>query len=518
MIPNLLHVGGIFMEKKQTINENFFLQGFILIVVVCCFGFLSIYFGQDNTWDTRNYHFYNGFAYVNHRLGWDFAPAMVQSYLNPIFDVVNYYLIRFFNAKLVALFHGALTGLTVFLVYKIACILFSDTATTQRSLLIFFSVLIGATSSDNLSIVGLLTNDAKVAFFVIFSLYLILKAMSADSKNKLFYYLTAGFLLGLVTAFKLTSAIYSLSFSIIIFGFTIRRQISLLHMISFGLAVAVGFIVGDGYWMFGLYKAYGSPLFPYYNNIFHSPYAPNGDFQDRLYYPHDYLIFPYLVGFFRNSTVEHLRDLRYAIIYTLGILYIFKLFRTNTLNTIQAFLLIWFTLSYVIWFFDFTIFRYLLPLDLLTGVIMVLLLNRLIPNSKTVVILLCLICVALYGTNVMTRFDRTTFGNKFFSAQVPDLPDNAVVFLQPTPIAYTIPFFNPKVHFVGNLDVINKEKLNAVIRENISNVYSMKLKRDKQDDYLASYLKSQYQLVNTNECQQFVTNIGDEIEVCKVSF
>jgi hypothetical protein len=30
---------------------------------------------QDVNWDLQNYHFYNGWAFVHGRLGWDLAPA-----------------------------------------------------------------------------------------------------------------------------------------------------------------------------------------------------------------------------------------------------------------------------------------------------------------------------------------------------------------------------------------------------------------------------------------------------------
>ena len=46
-------------------------------------GARSIGLGKDVNWDLRNYHWYNAWALLNGRLGWDLAPAQLQTYYNP---------------------------------------------------------------------------------------------------------------------------------------------------------------------------------------------------------------------------------------------------------------------------------------------------------------------------------------------------------------------------------------------------------------------------------------------------
>src|SRR2546425_5096832 len=41
---------------------------------------------QDVNWDLRNYHFYNAWAFVHGRLGWDLAPAQGGTFHNPLPD------------------------------------------------------------------------------------------------------------------------------------------------------------------------------------------------------------------------------------------------------------------------------------------------------------------------------------------------------------------------------------------------------------------------------------------------
>src|SRR5438552_17597373 len=45
---------------------------------------------QAANWDLRNYHFYNAWAYVHSRLGWDLAPAQLQTFFNPLLDLPFY--------------------------------------------------------------------------------------------------------------------------------------------------------------------------------------------------------------------------------------------------------------------------------------------------------------------------------------------------------------------------------------------------------------------------------------------
>ena len=53
----------------------------------------SLQLGQDANWDLKNYHFYNAFALFHHRFDADLAPAMAQTYFNPILDLPFYGLV-----------------------------------------------------------------------------------------------------------------------------------------------------------------------------------------------------------------------------------------------------------------------------------------------------------------------------------------------------------------------------------------------------------------------------------------
>jgi hypothetical protein len=49
------------------------------------FGLGALLLGQDASWDLRDYHYYNPYAFLNNRMSFDVAPAQLQTYYNPIF-------------------------------------------------------------------------------------------------------------------------------------------------------------------------------------------------------------------------------------------------------------------------------------------------------------------------------------------------------------------------------------------------------------------------------------------------
>lgn len=66
----------------------------IFAACVLAAGAKSIALGKDANWDLKNYHWYNAWALLNARLGWDLAPAQVQTYYNPVGDLPFYFLVQ----------------------------------------------------------------------------------------------------------------------------------------------------------------------------------------------------------------------------------------------------------------------------------------------------------------------------------------------------------------------------------------------------------------------------------------
>ncbi|HEX5128305.1 MAG TPA: hypothetical protein VFV90_01095, partial [Usitatibacter sp.] len=55
----------------------------VLAACVLGAGVRSLTLGKDTGWDLRNHHYYNAWAFLHDRLGFDLAPAQAQTYHYP---------------------------------------------------------------------------------------------------------------------------------------------------------------------------------------------------------------------------------------------------------------------------------------------------------------------------------------------------------------------------------------------------------------------------------------------------
>ncbi len=81
-----------------------------------------------------------------------------------------------------------------------------------------------------------------------------------------------------------------------------------------------GVLLSSGAWMWTLYSHFESPLFPYFNDIFRSPWWDPTRFGDRRFGPHSlfgWLTYPIpLFGYSANYVTDaRFRDWRMPLIY-----------------------------------------------------------------------------------------------------------------------------------------------------------------------------------------------------------
>lgn len=462
-----MNVNGCKGSKKEFFTKTWLHQTLLLTLCILVFGIYSLHLGEDINWDLLDYHFYNGFAFLHHRIGWDIAPAMVQSYINPFFEIFNYVLISSQRAAVAIFILGAISGIAVFFLYKISVILLSHLPPFKRTLYSFYAVIIGATGSAGLGMVGMTTNDNKMALLIMIGFYFLIKAVMASSrKSKISYVVISGIIIGMTVGFKLVAAPYAIgAFA----GLTFSRSWCREHILicsALAMSLFVGFLLSDGYWMYFIYQHFQSPLFPYYNNIFHSPYVEFGTFKDPKFFPQHYLTFPFYMVVHKSTLLSDapIRDARLAVLYILAVLALLK-YGYQKLVYIKAYndhkklcpkdqlrrlVVIFYLVSLAVWFLQFTIYRYTIPLELLSGLFIVCLVRKLFHfEAISQAVILILIGVFLV-TTVYPCWGRIKYGKEYFSISgIPFLPKNSVVLFLSAPFAYQIPYFPDAVHFVG---------------------------------------------------------------------
>ena len=412
-----------------------------MLLVPLLLGLLSLALGQDDNWDLKNYHLYNAYALLNGRLGFDLAPGQWQSYFNPTLDLLYYGLMTALPAPLAGFVMGMLHGLNFLLVLAIARLLLpapaaADIADRQRLPLLL--AMAGVLGAGFLSELGNAMGDNMSALLILSSLYLVLAhwprwAPAAFNGRALALLLAAGLVMGLGTGLKLTNAVYALALCLALLvldgGFWQRIRLAFV----FGVGVLAGLAASAGHWFWTLWQVFGNPLFPQFNSLFRSPMAAQSGVLDLGHLPHglgEALLWPFVFtrDFHRVSELV-LKQTIWPVVYVLFLAFGARLLLQWLRRRAAAmpagvpsvataprvrFVMLFFALGYLGWLKLFGIYRYLVPLELITPLMVWLLLHGLLraPAARVAgrwVLLLTTIAVFPFVTWGHTGWARVGF-------------------------------------------------------------------------------------------------------------
>ncbi len=396
---------------------------------------LSVILGTDANFDLQNYHLYDPWALFHARLGADYYPANKQSYFDPLADI-PYYLLTFVllpNApRLVAALAGLPYGLLVFLVFKLSSRFVADRPSAS------LAALIGLTGATTISEIGTTFNDILATDILLISVWLL-------CRNGLGVALLAGFLCGFGVGLKLTLGVFAPSLALFLLlspGGQRRGRLVLL-----GLGIALGFALAYGWWGLVLWHSFGNPLYPMFNSLFPSQWAAPVHTIDPRFFPKTALKWlaypffwvqgnPYVVSEFK------LRDPRFALAYTALALALGGVFCKARPSRQTIALWLFFATAYVVWLLTFSILRYALPLEVLSGIIVATVLEGLLPRPRLrwTVAVLAVFCLAFTRP---ISWGRIGYGESLISAPLPVLPAHTVLLMQGVPLGYVVPFFTP---------------------------------------------------------------------------
>ncbi|WP_315742519.1 MULTISPECIES: glycosyltransferase 87 family protein [unclassified Bradyrhizobium] len=344
----------------------------LVIAAASAAGAIYAYFaGEDINWDWQNYHDYAGFALLHGRFDVDVMPGGFQSFLNPLVYVLPYLLRHGLAAPWWGVALGALHGLNLALVCWVTRVMLEKDARVPALLA---AVLIAACGPMTLSEVGTSFADILTAMPILAGVALIFVESEQDGRR----ILLAGLLIGAATGLKLTNATFLIGAGVCLL-LAPRPLVAIVH---FGAGSAVGGLATGGAWALKMWHDFGSPLFPFYNVIFRSREAPPVSIIDTRFMPHgliEALAYPFdwLVG--RHPSSEWpFRDPRFAVVVVLllATIAVGAWRRRELLQVRDRQFLLFFWVSYALWTLVFSIQRYLIPLELLSAPLIVLLLTR----------------------------------------------------------------------------------------------------------------------------------------------
>lgn len=418
--------------------------------VPCLFGLYSLWLGADANWDLYNYHLYNAFAWLHGKLQTDLAPAGLQSYFNPLLDVPFYLANTHLPSRLVGFAMGALHGLSFVLILAIARRALPLLPDTDRYRVPLLLALAGCLTANFLSGLGNSMGDDTTALFALAGLLALLRAwehLGQWSVRTVAMVLGSGMVVGLGTGLKLTNAVYAVAMCAALLSYPGRVSVKLRIAVLFGIGVLFGLAATGGYWMLQMWQTFGNPLYPQFGVLFPNPLITPDVMGDARWRPRDWLetvLWPFI--FTENSRrvgETPIRQIIWPITYLLFWCWIVTIAIRRPVRGAAAalvprarFIVLFVAIGYVVWMKLFSIYRYLVVVEVLTPLVIWILLHRLLPYRRAVRVATVLLGVA---TLVVVAGGARTWGHErwadpLYHAEVPTIeqPERTTVVLATT--------------------------------------------------------------------------------------
>jgi hypothetical protein len=435
---------------------------------------VSVRLGQDVNWDLQNYHLYNGYAFLTKRFLYDFAPAQLQTFLNPLLHVLSYLVRGYGSPRSAAIFLGALQGINIFLIFQISQVLFQSWESRLRTLLSAVNALAGLYAVVNIGELGTTFGDNLVSIPVLASILLIVRMLMSDNQanpKPAVSLLMAGILAGVAFGLKLTVTFHIIALAVALPAAMLLRPVRLrpAPLLAFYGGVAGGFLASYGGWGWRLYRAYQNPFFPFLNNIFRSPFYELRNTMDLSYIPHQWhqiLLSPFLFAQKTMLAGEQMhRDMRYALCYVAIILLAgYAWYRksgksgmehgaTASGGEIRCLLLLalFIAISYICWQYLFSIYRYLSVLEWISPVFLALTIAALVQSRKIAIMAVLSVDLVICSSVFTFTTDRIAYDVDYLKFEIPAIPEldqYLVLMAGPEPTSYLIPQFPPRTRFV----------------------------------------------------------------------
>lgn len=431
-------------------------------------GAWSVLLGLDDNWDLQNYHIYNPATWLSGRLGQDLNVVGNQSTFYPLLDVPYYGLAVMWlphMPRLVCFLAGLPYGVLAWLVFRVA----RELPCCANPLPALLASGIGLTGTTAVSEIGTTFGDIPIAVAITAGLWLALRGLSPQGLGNVgarrwhLHCAGAGACCGLAAGLKLTAGIYApaLLLALLICGPGFWRRFG--GGVVFGLAVLGIFVAVYGVWGLYLFRAYQNPVFPFLNNFFSSSWGDAGFVHATKFFPRSWaqaLFYPFwwLRGKPMVASETGVRDWHFAVaMIAFGVLSTRAGLRwlcggRAIPQPERAMLCCFVFFAYVAWEDAFSILRYAIPLEVLTGLVIVAAIEALVPPRRLVQAGL-LVWAFLLSTSGWPGWGRVrSTPATIFDIRAPVLADNTTVAVASEPVGFVIPFLRGRnLRFVGVL-------------------------------------------------------------------
>lgn len=439
------------------------------VLVPLVFGLYSVWLGADFNWDLLNYHLYNAFAWLNQKWLIDLAPAGVQSYFNPLLHIPILWANTHIPPRLVGFLMGTLHGTSFILLLAIAQRALPALPEADRYRIPLLLALAGCLTGAFLSGLGNSMGDDTTALFVLTGLLLVMSLwdrLGRWSARSLLAITFAGVFVGMGVGLKLTNAVHAVALCLALLSYPATALVRLRLSLFFGIGVLAGMATTTGYWFWHLWQQFGNPLYPQFGGVFPHPFTTSEATGDLRWRPRDLwdqLLWPFLITLNPKRVGEvPVRQLIWPVVYALllvwGAVRARAYLKRDAVLPIDArsrFVILFVVLGFFVWMQLFSIYRYVVPIEMLTPLVAWLLLHQLLAADKARrsakwVLVATTAVVVLGGART---WGHSGWSDPLYAAQLPtiDSPARTSIVIASTesrPWAWLATLFSPDIAFM----------------------------------------------------------------------
>lgn len=496
---------------------------------------------QDANWDLRNYHLYTPLAWMEGRLDGDIAPAQLQTWHNPIVDIPFALMVRAgLGGVPITLWLAIPSLLALYFGLRLLDTLMPAQRSRARTWIAGFVVMTGAAVYPGTAAIF---NDHIVGAFVLAALFWL--AASSQRRGPVATWLPIGLMAGAAAGFKLTGVTYCLGFIAAAACAGPVRQLPLrIGALAVGGTIAAALCWGP--WGWYLWQHHGNPLFPYFNQWFQSPDTIPDSWRDPRYLPEGWveiLNAPLrLLRRSRDFSEPLLSDPRVLLgLCALGAWLWLRRPRAvagvddaaaatadpglvadeRRAAALRWPLLAFVLVSYASWLLMYSIYRYLLPLELLFSVLIVGVVSMLFARRWTRTAMLVAMVLIVVPTK-HPNWGRDPFRSPMIEVAFPALPKDSIVLTSTeNPIAHAIAFLPREVPAMAIRNNFMDPQRCTRLQERVERTVAthrgpLWLLRPVRVDHPAAERMALYGLSVGGACRAVEDNL-EEIELCPLT-
>lgn len=453
--------GGASSDRAQAARHA---RWAFFLLVPPAYGVLALVFAMDANWDLRNYHYYNAYAFLDGREGYDLLVASIPTFFNPLLDVPFFLAAEAWPARVVGFLLGTVQGLNALPLFGIGYALIAAADPLRRVGVAAGFAVLGLAGAITLSLVGTTFYDNVVTLGPLAALCLVMTRWrdvgGAPMGCACALALLAGALCGLAAGLKQPAVIYGVGAgaALVVVPASWPRRLTLAA--TFAVGAAAGVLAGGGWWMWHLWSVLGNPVFPFYNDVFGSPMALVSDYKKVFYLPESLwarVFFP--VAYTLDPAITSdaaFRDHRILACFVLLPLAALAALARRAAAPLAwpvpaRLLLVFVAATYVIWIALFGIYRYVLALEMLAPLVILACFSLFPGGRRWRVFGVGAVILLVVATARPVDWGRVAWTEKWVHTEAAplDRPDETIVLLAGhEPFGFLVPGFPREVRFL----------------------------------------------------------------------